>query len=44
MTKGTLLPGRQINLDFHTSPYIENIGVDFDAEAFADQCVRTSIR
>lgn len=43
MTKGTLLPGRQINLDFHTSPCIENIGVDFDAEAFADQLVRAHV-
>ncbi len=29
------LPFRQIHLDFHTSPYIDDIGADFDAEAFA---------
>ncbi|MFA9392134.1 MAG: alpha-amylase family protein [Prolixibacteraceae bacterium] len=26
---------RQIHLDFHTSPYIMDVGKDFDAEAFA---------
>ncbi|MGC9450385.1 MAG: alpha-L-fucosidase [Oceanipulchritudo sp.] len=30
-------PHRQIHLDFHTSPWIGDTGVDFDAEAFADQ-------
>jgi hypothetical protein len=28
------LPYRQIHLDFHTSPYIEDVGKDFDAEDF----------
>ncbi|MCL5996091.1 MAG: beta-galactosidase trimerization domain-containing protein [Chloroflexi bacterium] len=28
---------RQIHLDFHTSPYILDVGVDFDARAFAQQ-------
>jgi len=27
-------PGRQIHLDFHTSPYIPDVGCDFDADAF----------
>lgn len=26
---------RQVHMDFHTSPHIKNIGVDFDAEEFA---------
>ncbi len=34
MNKYTL-PFRQITLDFHTSPDIEGIGADFDAEEFA---------
>ncbi len=29
------LPFRQIHLDFHTSPLIPDVGVDFDAEQFA---------
>lgn len=28
-------PQRQIHLDFHTSPFIDDVGVDFDAETFA---------
>jgi hypothetical protein len=28
------LPFRQVHLDFHTSPYIPDIGSDFDAEEF----------
>jgi hypothetical protein len=28
------LPFRQIHLDFHTSPHIPDVGVDFDPEAF----------
>lgn len=28
------IPYRQIHLDFHTSPYIDDVGVDFDPEAF----------
>ncbi len=28
------LPFRQIHLDFHTSPYIENIGEDFSSDEF----------
>jgi hypothetical protein len=29
------LPGRQIHLDFHTSPLIPGIGTEFDADEFA---------
>jgi hypothetical protein len=29
------LPSRQIHLDFHTSPFIPDVGCDFDAELFA---------
>ena len=28
-------PRRTIHLDFHTSPLIPDVGVDFDADAFA---------
>jgi hypothetical protein len=28
---------RQIHLDFHTSPVCQNVGVDFDAQAFAQR-------
>ena len=31
----SILPFRQIHLDFHTSPQIPDVGADFDAEAFA---------
>ncbi|HYE07389.1 MAG TPA: alpha-L-fucosidase [Planctomycetota bacterium] len=31
------LPWRQIHLDFHTGPWIGDVGVDFDAAAFARQ-------
>lgn len=30
------IPYRQIHLDFHTSPYIEQIGEEFVREEFAD--------
>jgi Hypothetical glycosyl hydrolase 6/Beta-galactosidase trimerisation domain len=29
------LPTRQVHLDFHTSPFIRDVGVDFDARDFA---------
>ena len=29
------LPARQVHLDFHTSPHISDVGVEFDAGAFA---------
>jgi hypothetical protein len=37
-TAAELVSGRfrQIHLDFHTSPLIKDVGVDFDADAFAD--------
>lgn len=31
----TSFPQRQIHLDFHTSPFIPDVGVDFDATEFA---------
>ncbi len=31
----SLLPSRQIHLDFHTGPSIPDVGVDFNAKAFA---------
>jgi len=31
----TIFPGRQVHLDFHTSPFIPDVGVDFDAAEFA---------
>ena len=31
---GQPLPFRQVHLDFHTSPHIEDVGVDFDARDF----------
>jgi hypothetical protein len=37
------LPFRQVHLDFHTSKYIENIGVDFDPDEFADTLVRSKV-
>ncbi|HLP25140.1 MAG TPA: alpha-L-fucosidase, partial [Acidobacteriota bacterium] len=30
------LPSRQVHLDFHTSPFIEGVAADFDADAFAE--------
>lgn len=33
----TELPFRQIHLDFHTSPHIPAVAVDFDADSFAKQ-------
>lgn len=30
------LPKRHIHLDFHTSPFIEGVGADFDPDTFAD--------
>ncbi len=33
----TTLATRQIHLDFHTSPHIPEIGIDFDADVFGDQ-------
>ena len=30
------IPMRQIHLDFHTSPFIPEVGYDFDADEFTD--------
>jgi hypothetical protein len=35
LAKPFVLPSRQIHLDFHTSPHIPDVGVDFDAKEFA---------
>src|SRR4051794_4878727 len=35
MAKLLTLPSRQIHLDFHTSPFIPDVGAAFDAEQFA---------
>jgi hypothetical protein len=35
MPRSFNLPSRQIHLDFHTGPWIDDVGVDFDAAAFA---------
>lgn len=37
------LPYRQIHLDFHTSPHIENIGAQFDADEFAAELDRAHV-
>ena len=37
------LPQRQVHLDFHTSPHIPGIGVDFDAQAFAQTMKRAHV-
>jgi hypothetical protein len=38
-----ILPTRQIHLDFHTSPFISDVGSEFDAEAFIDTIKRAHI-
>lgn len=35
MARPLELPYRQVHLDFHTGPWIGNVGVDFDARTFA---------
>jgi len=32
---------RQIHLDFHTSPWIKDVGFDFDAREFHHQVLQT---
>jgi hypothetical protein len=39
----TGLPTRQVHLDFHTSPHIPDVGVEFDAAAFADTLRRAHV-
>ena len=38
------LPCRQVHLDFHTSPDIPDVGVDFDADRFADRLQRAHVQ
>lgn len=35
MAKSFALPSRQVHLDFHTGPAVDDVGVDFDPKAFA---------
>ena len=37
------LPQRQIHLDFHTSPFIDDVGSEFDAEKFADTMAKAHV-
>jgi hypothetical protein len=37
------LPQRQVHLDFHTSPHIPGVGVDFDAREFAQTMKRAHV-
>jgi hypothetical protein len=37
------LPFRQIHLDFHTSELVPDVGVDFDADEFADRLQRACV-
>ena len=34
---------RQVHLDFHTSPLIDNVGADFDARRFADTLEKAAV-
>ncbi|WP_077323924.1 beta-galactosidase trimerization domain-containing protein, partial [Bifidobacterium longum] len=43
MSTATGFPNRQINLDFHTSPYVEHVADDFDAEEFAERLHRSHV-
>ena len=43
MAKQKILRFRQVHMDFHTSPYIEGVGVDFDAEEFAKTLYEASV-
>src|SRR4051812_11070068 len=38
-----VLPSRQVHLDFHTGPAIPDVGVDFDAEIFAQTFVNAHV-
>ncbi|MDF1514527.1 MAG: beta-galactosidase trimerization domain-containing protein [Anaerolineae bacterium] len=39
----TELPFRQIHLDFHTSRFLEDIGINFNADEFADTLVKAKV-
>jgi hypothetical protein len=41
--KHSRLPSRQIHLDFHTSPYIPDVGKDFNAGAFAETMAKAHV-
>lgn len=46
MTKSshmTALPTRQVHLDFHTSPFIPDVGAEFDAREFASTFKRAHV-
>jgi enamine deaminase RidA (YjgF/YER057c/UK114 family) len=43
MAKTFALPTRQIHLDFHTGPWINDVGHDFDARAFARTMKRANV-
>lgn len=38
------LPFRQVHLDFHTSPYILDVGEEFDPEVFAQQLEEAKVK
>lgn len=38
-----VLPFRQVHLDFHTSPAIDDVGLDFDADEFAQTLKEASV-
>jgi len=39
----SILPKRQVHLDFHTSPLIDGIGENFDGETFADTLKKADV-
>ena len=43
MKKPFSLPFRQIHLDFHTGPWIRDVGQDFDAREFAQTMLRAHV-
>ena len=43
MKAAIALPSRQIHLDFHTGPAVPDVGVDFDAKAFAQTMKRANV-
>ena len=43
MKAAIALPSRQIHLDFHTGPAVPDVGVGFDAKAFAQTMKRANV-
>lgn len=43
MSEIARFPQRQVHLDFHTSPYITDVAVEFDARAFAETFVKAHV-